>query len=56
MINKVCKLKRSLDRLKQSPKAWSECFEKAVTNYEFSQNRADHTMFYKHTKNDKVRF
>ena len=51
-INKECKLKKSA--LKQSPRAWFKCFEKAVMSYGFSQSEANHTMFYKHTGNDKV--
>ena len=39
VINKVFKLKRSLYGLKQLPRAWFECFEKAVTGYGFSQSR-----------------
>lgn len=27
---------------------------KIVASYGFSQSQADHTMFYKHTRNDKV--
>ena len=50
----MCKLKRALYGLRQSPRAWFERFEKAVTSYGYSQSQADYTMFYKHTGNDKV--
>uniref|UniRef100_A0A2P2NYG8 Retrovirus-related Pol polyprotein from transposon TNT 1-94 n=1 Tax=Rhizophora mucronata TaxID=61149 RepID=A0A2P2NYG8_RHIMU len=36
-----------------SPKAWFECFGKAVKIHSFCQSQADHTMFYKHFKDDK---
>ena len=34
-VNKVCRLKKSLYGLKQSPRAWFERFGKVVTNYGF---------------------
>ena len=34
-IGKVCRLKKSLYGLKQSPRAWFECFDKAVRRYGF---------------------
>ena len=34
--------------LKQSPRAWFERFEKTVKSYGYTQNQADHTMFFKH--------
>ena len=38
----IWKLKRSLYGLKQSPRAWFECFEKTVMSYKFSQSQVDH--------------
>jgi len=52
--DKVCRLKKSLYGLKQSPRAWFERFGKAVTSYGFLQSQADHTIFYKHSKDGKV--
>ena len=52
--DKVCRLKKSLYGLKQSPRAWFERFEKIVTSYGFLQSQADHTIFYKHSKDGKV--
>lgn len=52
--NKVCKQRKSLYSLKQSPKAWFEHFGKAVKSCSYCQSQADHTMFYKHNKKDKI--
>lgn len=52
--NKVCRLKKSLYGLKQSPKAWFEHFGKAVTGHGLRQSQADHTIFYRHTSHDKM--
>ncbi|RVW69984.1 Retrovirus-related Pol polyprotein from transposon RE1 [Vitis vinifera] len=52
--NKVCKLKKSLYGLKQSPRAWFERFGKAVKNCGYCHSQANHTMFYKHSKDGKI--
>jgi len=51
---KVCKLKKFLYRLKQSPRAWFERFGKVIKRYGYTQSQADHTMFYKHSKEGEV--
>jgi hypothetical protein len=51
---KVCRLKKSLYGLKQSPRAWFERFGKAVTSYGFLQSQGDHTIFYKHSNSSNV--
>lgn len=51
--NKVCKLKKSLYRLKQSPRAWFERFGNTIKSYGYCQSQADHTMFYKCSKEGK---
>lgn len=51
---KVCKLKKSLYGLKQSPRAWFERFGKVIKHNGYTQSQADHTMFYKHSKEGKV--
>ncbi|EXB62836.1 Lysosomal alpha-mannosidase [Morus notabilis] len=51
---KVCRLKKSMYGLKQSPRAWFECFERIVKDYGYCQSQADHTMFYKHTEKGKL--
>lgn len=42
---RVCKLKKSLYRLKQSPRAWFERFTQFVKKQRYTQGQADHTMF-----------
>lgn len=44
---KVCKLRKSLYGLKQSPREWFERFVKVVKSYGYNQSQGDHTMFYK---------
>jgi hypothetical protein len=51
---KVCRLKKSLYGPKQSPRAWFEHFDQAVKCYRFCQSHADHTMFYKHSKEGRI--
>ena len=51
--NLVCKLKKSLYGLKQSPREWFERFTQAMKKQSFQQLHADHTHFYKHSKSGK---
>ncbi|RVW39635.1 Retrovirus-related Pol polyprotein from transposon RE1 [Vitis vinifera] len=53
-VGKVCKLKKSLYGLKQSPRAWFERFGKVIKHYGYTQSQANHTMFYKHSNESKV--
>uniref|UniRef100_A0A803QHQ0 Reverse transcriptase Ty1/copia-type domain-containing protein n=1 Tax=Cannabis sativa TaxID=3483 RepID=A0A803QHQ0_CANSA len=53
-FGKVCKLKKSLYGLKQSPSAWFERFGRVLRCHGYTQSEADHTMFYKHSKEGKV--
>ena len=48
-INKVTILKKSLYGLKQSPRAWFDCFTKAIKRFGYSQCQSNHTLFVKHT-------
>ncbi|KAE8723356.1 MORC family CW-type zinc finger protein 3 isoform 2 [Hibiscus syriacus] len=50
---RVCKLKKSIYGLKQSPRAWFERFTRAVKQHGYTQAQSDHTMFYKHN-NGKI--
>ena len=52
--NKVCRLRKSLYGLKQSPRAWFEHFGKVVKHYGYHQSQADHTMFFKHSSAGKI--
>src|SRR4051812_14959001 len=45
---KVCRLKKSLYGLKQSPRAWFDRFRRAMCKVGYKQSNGDHTMFYKH--------
>jgi hypothetical protein len=47
-VGMVCKLKKSLYGLKQSPRAWFDRFMRAVCEMGYSQCNGDHTVFYKH--------
>ena len=47
-FNKVCRLRKSLYGLKQSPRAWFERFTTVVKGYGFVQCQSDHTLFVKH--------
>lgn len=44
---KVCRLKKSLYGLKQSPRAWFGRFTKSMKAFGYSQSNADHTLFLK---------
>lgn len=44
---RVCKPKKSLYGLKQSPIAWFERFTKSFRRYGFTQSQRDHTLFFK---------
>jgi len=50
---RVCKLKRALYGLKQSPRAWFGRFTLAMKTTGYQQSNADHTLFVKH-KGGKV--
>ena len=52
--DKVCRLKKSLYGLKQSPRAWFERFGKVIRRYGYTQSQADHTMFYRHSETGKL--
>jgi hypothetical protein len=47
---KVCRLKKSLYGLKQSPRAWFDRFRKVVCGMGYGQCNGDHTLFYKHSE------
>ena len=51
---KVCKLKKSLYGLKQSPRTWFEKFTKSIRSKGLHQSQGDHTLFFKHGDNGKI--
>lgn len=52
--NKVCRLKKSLYGLKQSPRAWFGRFSKVLKRYEYNQCQADHALLVKHFPAGKI--
>jgi Reverse transcriptase (RNA-dependent DNA polymerase) len=46
-VGKVCRLKKSLYGLKQSPPAWFDRFRKAMVGMGYQQTNTDHTVFFK---------
>jgi len=50
---KVCRLKKSLYGLKQSPRAWFGRFTKSMIDFGYHQSNSDHTLFLKR-KQDKI--
>ncbi|XP_073104417.1 uncharacterized protein [Elaeis guineensis] len=53
-IEKVCKLKRLLYGLKQSPRTWFDRFSRTVKGMGYKQSNADDTLFYRHLKGKKT--
>ena len=47
----MCKLKKALHGLKQSPRAWFGCYTRATIDLEYHQSRGDHALFIKHGRN-----
>jgi hypothetical protein len=47
-VGKVCRLRKSLYGLKQSPRAWFGRFRKEICSMGYRQSNADHTLFFKH--------
>ena len=53
-INKVCRLRKALYRLKQSPKAWFGRFASVMKVTGYRQSQGDHTLFIKHSAIGRV--
>nr|AAB36241.1 retrotransposon peptide {Ty1-copia retrotransposon element, clone Fab 113} [Vicia faba, leaves, Peptide Transposon Partial, 76 aa] [Vicia faba] len=47
--NIVCRLKKALYCLKQSPRAWFGRFTKVMTSLGYKQSQWDHTLFINHS-------
>ena len=41
------RLKKSVYGLKQSPRAWFDCFSKTKKKYGYTQAQTDHTLFFR---------
>ena len=52
--NQVCKLRKSLYGLKQSPKAWFNRFSTFIKSQGYNQGHFDHTLFTKVSKIGKI--
>ena len=48
-IGKVCRLRKSLYGLKQSPRAWFGKFSQAVEEFGMQKSKSDHSVFYKNS-------
>jgi len=46
----VCRLKKSLYGLKQSPRAWFGRFSATMKEFGYKQSNSDHTLFIKHNE------
>ena len=46
----VCKLRKSLYGLKQSPRAWFDIFTSSMKAFGYQQSSSDHTLFIKHNE------
>ena len=44
----MCKLKKTLYGLKQSPRTWFGRFAEVMKNMGYKQSQGDHTLFIKH--------
>ena len=44
----MCRLRRSLYGLKQSPRAWFGCFSSIIQEFGMLRSTADHSVFYHH--------
>ncbi|EXB62181.1 hypothetical protein L484_017568 [Morus notabilis] len=54
MRGRVCRLRKSLYGLKQSPRAWFDKFTRVLKQDGYLQSQADHTLFFKHFTNGKI--
>ena len=50
----VCKLKKSLYGLKQSPRAWFGRFSNAVSKFGLTQCAVDHSVFYRNVAGKRI--
>ena len=51
---KVCRLRKSIYGLKQSPRAWFGKFTTVVVGHGFSQAQSDHTLFFRHSPENRI--
>ena len=49
----VCRLRRTLYGLKQSPRAWFDRFSSMVQEFGMTRSTSDHFVFYHHTSSEQ---
>ncbi|RDY11816.1 hypothetical protein CR513_03467, partial [Mucuna pruriens] len=52
--NKICRLKKALYELKQSPRAWFRRFSQVMISLGYKQREGDHILFIKHSPEGKL--
>ena len=55
-IEKVCRLRKSLYGLKQSPHAWFDKFSQAVEKFGLQKSKSDHSIFYRNSISSIILF
>ena len=48
-IGKVCRLRKSLYGLKQSPRAWFSKFNQTVQKFSLQKSKSNHSVFYRNS-------
>ena len=48
-IEKVCRIRKSLYGLKQSPSAWFGKFNQAVEEFGMQKSKSNHSVFYRNS-------
>ena len=48
-IGRVCRLRKSLYGLKQSPRAWFDKFSQAVEEFDMQKSKSNHSLFYRNS-------
>ena len=48
-IGKVCRLRKSLFGLKQSPRTWFGKFSQTIETFDMQKSKSDHFVFYKNS-------
>lgn len=52
--NKVCKLYKALYGLRESPRAWYECFNKYVKELNLERSKYDYCLYVNNSGNDSI--
>ena len=50
----ICKLKKALYSLKQTPRAWFDKLKAILKSWNFCRAKSDTSLFFKHNGNDMV--